>query len=352
MKNPNGKTYEIWTITITGLIMLILTCCILPVKALHWSICRVQTPDRLKDVLFQAFCPEEVEQLYENLYWEECAKEDKQIPPHTEVLISACKNSAVRGVPGGEYLFVNELKTGEIYLLNLRTGEKKQVPNDPLVLERGIFLNSELVWLEGSGGKPDNSPSYSPHYILDLTDGKRYELLDLSWLPLKNGEFDIQNYAYFESAEEVFLHSEENVLIALSPDFRQNTKQNIIFSQSSLGTHSEGFVNGELLEQLMNDLEVNYEVVDFSLEYTDVPSPTGKYVVRHDGIYLSSTDMPVVTREYTGGLFMGFGGFKSWYYDESGVIIALDSYYYYRNSFWNSRFPLPRPILKLNLPAP
>ncbi|MEK6751447.1 MAG: hypothetical protein AABZ00_04195 [Chloroflexota bacterium] len=335
-------------IIILTVILLILLCCILSKEALHWSICKEQNPDHLRDVLFQEFCPKEVEQLYEELYWEECTKEDKQIPSHTEVLISACKRSVVRSVPGGEMLFVNELKTGEVYLLDLRTGEKKPVPNDPLFLDDGIFLSSELVWLKGSRGRPDNTPGYRPHYILDLKDGKRYELLDLTWTPLRNGEFDIQNYAYFESAEQVFLHLDENMLIALSPDFRQTVQQNVILSQSSLGTHSEGFENGELLEQLMSDLGVEYEIIDFSLRYADVPSPTGKYVVRKDGIYLSSADVPVITREYMRS--MG-GGFKGWYYDESGVIIALDSYYYYRNSFWNSRFPLPRPILKLNLPA-
>ncbi|MBK7319346.1 hypothetical protein [Candidatus Villigracilis affinis] len=35
---------------------------------------------------------------------------------------------------------------------------------------------------------------------------------------------------------------------------------------------------------------MDYEIVDFSLYDADVPSPTGKYVVRGDGIYLSGTN--------------------------------------------------------------
>jgi|CXWL01.1.fsa_nt_gi hypothetical protein len=337
-------------IIILTVILLILLCCILSKEALHWSICKNQGVERLKDVVFQEFCPKEVEQLYEELYWEECTKEDKQIPSHTEVLISACKRSVVRGVPGGEMLFVNELKTGEVYLLDLRTGEKKPVPNDPLFLDDGIFLSSELVWLKGSRGRPDNTPGYQPDYILDLNDGKRYELLDLTWAPLRNGKFDIQNYTYFESAEQVFLHSDENILIALSSGFRQNAQQSVILSQYALES-GVGTDRGKILEQLMKDLEVNYKVVDLSLRHADVPSPTGKYVVRNDGVYLSGTDVPVITREYTGGLFMG-EGFKGWYYDESGVVFAQGIYYYYHDSLWGNRFPLPRPILKLNLPVP
>jgi hypothetical protein len=57
-----------------------------------------------------------------------------------------------------------------------------------------VFLSSELVWLEGSLVGPDN-PNYRPHYILDLTTGQRYELLDLDLLPrLDGGEFGPKNF--------------------------------------------------------------------------------------------------------------------------------------------------------------
>lgn len=101
----------------------------------------------------------------------------------------------------------------------------------------------------------------------------------------------------------------------------------------------------------MNDLGVNYELVDYSLRYADVPSPTGKYVVRRDGIYFSGDDIPVITRENAGDAFAS-GTFEGWYYEESGVVFAQYGYYHQMDSILGARFYLPRPIIKLNLPTP
>lgn len=280
------------------------------------------------------------------LFWPLCLKQDIIRPPKTKVIVSACKSAKVFGVPGGEVLFVREGRTDKMYLLDLRTGEKRSVPNDPLLLDYGVFLTPELVWLEGTSSRPE-SPGYRPHYILDLTDGRRYELLDLTWLPrLEHGKFDPKYYVYFQYAEQVFIHHTKNKLIALSPDFHQHPERNVIFSQFSLGSVNSA-KDGELLEQLMKNLGVNYQIVDFSLKYTDVPSPMGRYAVHGDGIYLSETHTPVVLRDM-GGYFGG------WYYDESGVILRMAGYdlinlgpdigggYYY----------VPGPVLKFYLPKP
>ncbi|MBI5965277.1 MAG: hypothetical protein HY863_17515 [Chloroflexi bacterium] len=278
------------------------------------------------------------------LFWPLCLKQDRDIPPNTEVIVSACKSPVVQGVPGGEVLFVREGDTDKMYLLDLRTGKKRDVPNNPLLLDHGVFLSSELVWLEGSLVGPDN-PNYRPNYILDLTDGQRYELLDLTWPPrLEGGKFDPKYYAYFQSAEQTFIHHTKNKLIALSPDFRQHPERNVIFSQFSLASvrSAEG---GELLEQLMKDLGVDYEVVDFSRYDANVPSPTGRYIVHYDGIYISGTNMQVVTR--------GMGHyFKGWYYDESGVVVQDAEHDLLLLPGGGGIFNIPSPILKLRLPAP
>ena len=284
------------------------------------------------------------------LFWPLCLKQDLFRPPNTEVIVSACKRPVATGVPGGEVLFVREGLTDKIYLLDLRTGEKRDVPNDPLLLDKGIFLSSELVWLDGSLVGPDN-PNYRPHYILDLTDGQRYELLDLTRLPrLEGGKFDPKYYAYFQSAEQVFIDQSENTLIALSPDFRQHPEGNVIFSHYSLDSGSSA-ENGKLLEQLMKDLGVDYEIVDLSLKYTDVPSPTGRYIIRNDGIYLSEMNTPVVTREYTGKRFIG-DYFVSWYYDESGIVVQGRGYDLITLPGTSSFYYIPSPVLKLRLPTP
>lgn len=280
------------------------------------------------------------------LFWSLCLKEDHDRPPNTEVIFSACQRPGVVGVPGGETLFVHEYRPENIYLLDLRTGEKKAVPDDPLLFNYsggwdGVFLSSELVWLEGSISPPGDT-DYRPHYILDLTTGQRYELLDLDWLPrLEGGKFDPRNYAYIRFAEQVFIHHTQNTLIALSADFRDNPNGRVILSQNSL----EGGYNaekGKLLEQLVKNLGKEYEVVDFSLRYASVPSPTGKYVVRGDGIYLSETNTRIVTHT--------MAGFIGWYYDESGVIIGTGGYPLLVLPGGGSFFYIPGPLLKLRLP--
>ncbi|NOT03417.1 MAG: hypothetical protein HOP27_02340 [Anaerolineales bacterium] len=276
------------------------------------------------------------------LFWPLCLKQDLFRPFHTEVLVSACKSAKVFGVPNGEALFVFEGRTDKMYMLDLRTGEKRDIPNDPLLLDHGVFLSPELVWLEGSFSRPE-SPGYRPHYILDLTDGQRYELLDLTWLPrLEGGKFDPQYYAYFQSAEHVFIHHAENTLIALPSNFRTNENGGVVFSW-----YSNVSENGEILEQLMKDLGVDYEIVDFSLKYANIPSPTGRYIVHGDGIYISETHTPVITRDM--GLY--FGG---WYYDESGVVFRQPGYdlINFGPDFGGGYYYIPGPVLKLLLPAP
>jgi hypothetical protein len=266
-----------------------------------------------------------------------CLEQDRDIPPNSEVLVSACKRPGAFGVPGGEVLFVREGRTNKMYLLDLRTGEKRKVPDDPLLLDHGIFLNSELVWLEGSLVGPDN-PNYRPHYILDLTDSQRYELTDLSsWIDRP----DPPSYVpYFQSAEQVFIHHGDNRAIALPLNFQQNSQKGVILYE-----HQRNTEDGKSLEVIMKDLGVDYEIVDFSLRYTDVPSPMGKYTVRSDGIYLSETNTSVVARD------MGWY-FRGWYYDESGVVFQEGAGYLFNFLESQGSYRIPSPLLKLRLPAP
>jgi len=265
------------------------------------------------------------------LFWYSCTKQNRIIPPNTEIIVSACKRPNARGVPGGDSLFVREGLSGRMYLLDLRTGKKKNVPNDPLLLDNGIFLNSELVWLEGRrwlSGEP-------VEYVLDLNTGKRYELLILDELPrLPGGKFDPKNYAYIQSAQYIFLEHYKDVIIALSSDFRTNPNGRVFLYGVSIGdTHGESFVS------LMEDLGVNYEIAGLNSGYADIYSPLGKYYVHNGFIYSSKT-----------GAIVG-QGFLSWYYDDSGVVIGGGG---------TCVFPIPEscayyaptPILKVSLPAP
>jgi hypothetical protein len=217
---------------------------------------------------------------------------------------------------------------------------------------QGEFLSSELVWF-GSytwGGPPGSKNYYHrPDYILDLTNGQRYELIDLNQMPLLEGnKFDPKYYAYFQSAEQVFILQNDNRVIALAPNLRQNPQGNVIYYKNQLNSETN-FEDGEVLKQLMKDLGVKYELVDLSYRYADVRSPTGKYILRDDGVYLLGMDRPAVT-------LSSRYSFRSWYYDESGVVIREPGYHLIDlGSAFGSSFEyyyIPGPVLKVPLPAP
>ena len=291
-------------------------------------------------VFLCCYLPQEI------LFLKLCLEQDREIPPHTEVLISACKKPGVWGVPGGEFLFVREGRAGKLYLLDLRTGLIKKVPNYPHLLDRGVFLSPELVWLKGSAAAGPGAPRYRPNYILDLTTGKRYELLNLGLLPrLEDRKFDPKNFSYIESADMIFIHHYYGALIALPSDFRESPGNAVILYEYPFSPDLS-LPNGMLLEQVTNDLGLDYEVVDFSVSSAEVPSPTKKYIVRSDGVYLAGTNQ----------LIRGVGGmnnyFRSWYYDESAVIVQGGGDYLFTFPGISSVYYIPSPVLKLNLPEP
>lgn len=280
-----------------------------------------------------------------------CLKEDNSRPSNTEVLVSACKRPVARGVPSGEAAFIYEGTTGKMYLLNLRTGEKIRLPHDPLLLGKGVFLSPELIWLEGSLVGPYN-PDYQPHYVLDLKEGKWYELLDLKWVPRKeDGKFNIQNYSYFQSAENIYIDHERGILIALSPDFRNRPGESVVFHESSLGIEEEEHQSGTQLDTLTQNLGLTYITVDLSLEYTDVPSPTGRYTVKDDGIYELSTNSKIMTPQYAGRNYSLKDYFKGWYYDETGIVVQEVEPFLFSHPFLGSYYLIPKPVLKLQLPV-
>jgi hypothetical protein len=279
-----------------------------------------------------------------------CLKEDVFRPPHTTVLVSACKQPFARGVPGGEAVFVYEGRTDKMYLLDLRTGEKRKLPDNPLLFDKGVFLNSDLIWLEGSLVGPNN-PDYGPHYIFDLRDSKEYELLNLTWLPRKDGKFNIQNYSYFQSAEAIYIHHDKLALIALSPNFREQQGNDVIFFETTLGIQNETHQDGKQLDALMQNLGLTYIPIDLSLEYTDVPSPTDRYTVRNDGIYETTTNSIIMTPQYAGSTYSLKDYFKGWYYDETGLVVQEVEPFLFTHPFLGSYYLIPKPVLKLQLPV-
>ena len=281
-------------------------------------------------VILGCIAPKEI------LFWTLCIKQDLNIPLNTEVLVSACKRPEAKNVPGGEFIFVHEGRTGQTYLLDLRTKIKIRVPRDPRLLIHGVFLNSELVWLEGSPGGLSN-PLYTPHYIFDITKRKRYELTDLTgWF----GDPKPPDYVpYFQSAEQIFIHHGYNRAIALPLNFPQNLEKAVILYKNEQNTE-----NGESIEILMKDLKVKYENIDYSLRYIEIPSPNGRYIASREGVYFSETGAPLMTDKNIMYRFVG------WYYDESGIVYNAGRECYLI-ILTNCLYGIPGNVLKLNLPV-
>src|SRR5687768_15469991 len=137
-----------------------------------------------------------------------------------------------------------------MYLLDLRTGEQRKIPNYPLFGNKGriVFLDPNLVWVK-------------PNYILDLTDGQSYELLDLRQYCCDNNKCCDNNglnpviYSYIQAADRVFIDPSGDKLIALSTDFRTNQNGRVV-----LGGHITD--DGEFLLELVKSLGMDYENVD------------------------------------------------------------------------------------------
>ena len=128
-------------VTISAVILLVLLCYTFSTRMLIPKLCKDEGQDIsqhyfqkdysnislfsiLKEELFWGLCEEEQEVLF----LEACQEQDRNLPPNTEILVSACTAPYAVGVPDGEVVFVHEGLTNKMYLLDLRTGEKRDVP--------------------------------------------------------------------------------------------------------------------------------------------------------------------------------------------------------------------------------
>ena len=174
-----------------------------------------------------------------------------------------------------------------------------------------------------------------------MTTGKRYQLTDLTaW----SGQPEPPDYIpYFQSAEKVFIHHGYNRAIALPPDFPETPAVGVILYKGQVNSEAD-FENGGALEFIMKDLGVKYENIDYSLQYVNIFSPTGKHIANREGIYLSDTNIPIPTPQYIMYRFAG------WYYDESGIVYNGDGkcYLYIVSCLYH----IPGNVLKLNLSTP
>jgi len=256
------------------------------------------------------------------------ASEATRYPDRTEVVISACEDASVKVSPGGRLI---DVLGNPRYFLNLETGERIE---SPTALGYG-FLTDSLLLVNPRGREP---------YLLDLNTGaqSRVAVIRRGTLPmLDDGTIDpAAILPLLRQAEQVYIISDFVVLVGVDSG-------NYLVQENILAGHTR---DGELAQQFLEENNISYVTVGRPSAYDGIPSHTGTFLSRLDGIHLISTGQRIVESYRLGsqGYFIPFG----WVYDDRGVILRSGSVYLLdlRVIYLYHYMPVPQPVLLLKVP--
>lgn len=219
--------------------------------------------------------------LLQHLFQCKCpvASEETRYPKEVNVIVSACSHVNSRLLPSGDFLYVQEEKSGitSIYLLNIQTGGKFEgIPQ-----RFSSFLTDDLWFFEkGIEG-----------HIIDRTTGKQYPIKifrfwqDNSYV---NGEPNLELLIVaLNQAEQVFFVPDDNIAIVLSQDFQTNLQRNFTFGSSDIPEWDPNRVERFLLEH-----NIRYQIVRPYFPH-EVVSPNEKLIARDEGIYSVETNQMI-----------------------------------------------------------
>ena len=282
--------------------------------------------------LFQCNCPSPSEQM--------------RYPKEVEVIISACQNSSARLLPSGQLLYVRENKDDHTstYLLDLRTNEKIAFT---LPYSSFDFLTDDLL------------------YIFVYYEANEY-LLDRS----TNNEYPIKRFVYshpgsyidgnadpaklvtaLRQAKDIyFIANSTDMVVALPPNFPAHPELIFYFNRFDL----QGF-DPNRVEKFLQQNKISYQTPLPSYpEYPhEITSPSGKFIARPDGIYLSGSEKKIVEgysfREFLARRFFTPRG---WIYNGTGVIYTtlINPCLIGPSFFTGCHYKVPQPVLLLKMP--
>jgi hypothetical protein len=219
----------------------------------------------LLQYLFQCNCPE--------------ASEEARYSRQVDVIVSACSHVHSRLLPSGDLLYAQEEKSGitSIYLLNIQSGEKIDVPDKTF----SSFLTDDL-WFVKKGIED---------YIVDRTTGTQYPIKifrfwqDNSYV---SGEPNLELIiTALNQAEQVFFFPDDNIAIVLSETFQTNLEQNFTFGLSDIPEWDPNRV-----ERFLAEHNISYQIVRPYFPH-EVVSPNGKLIARDEGIYSVETNQMI-----------------------------------------------------------
>jgi hypothetical protein len=288
----------------------------------------------LLQYLFQCSCPP--------------VSEEARYPKDMDVVVSACRYRSSILSPSGRLLAVyeNESTNASPYLLDLRTGEKIPIH---LPEKSGItFLTDNLLYV---------SLSYEEKYVLDRTTGSQYPVQRfLSVYPgtFVAGNADLNLLAEaLGQAKFIFFREQDDMIIALDPDFPASAGKNFIIDQFGIPGK-----NPDRTEQFLRAYNIVYQIIPSAL-LEEVVSPDKRFIAHPEGIYMLETGQRIVEGPYTSRFYRPYSGkyfsVRGWIYDGRAVIyseifkpcliettlITIDPMCFIK---------VPQPVLKLKVP--
>lgn len=295
VKRINSSTQSADRIMISGLVILV------ALPLLYFGYCWGWwgRQSLLFQYLFQCNCP--------------AASEEARYPGSVGVIVSACRNAGVRLSPSGRLLHVNEEWKGvtSSYLFNLETGEKIPIaiPKDYM-----YFLTDDLMLVSLNFGGGDE-------YILDRTTGKQYPIQRFRSLhpdAIVDGNANLSLLAEaFRKAEYVFLINDRDTVVAFTPEYPISANHNFVTDRFDIPGGEP-----DKVRWFLQEFNIAYQLIPSGF-IDETVSPDGRFIARHDGIYLFDTGEKI-TEGYFIKRFLSkqYFSVRGWMYDSSGVIYS------------------------------
>jgi hypothetical protein len=267
---------------------------------------------------------------------------EARYPESVDVVVSACNHEYSVISPSGRWLSVREKnsETISVYLLDLQVDERTPFPG---LDKAGFhFLTDDLLYV---------TFSYEDNFILDRTTGNQYPVH--RFLIARSDAYEGDNAnpdllaEILRQAKYVFFKEEGGSIIALDPNFPASSEKNFLILRFDIADNRS--------EQFLKENNIAYEIIYPDL-LEDVISPDGRFIARHDGIYLFDTGKKIADGYSIRRLLSRqYFSVRGWVSDSSGVIyskfgepclIELGLGIDYRSCYYE----VEQPVIKLKVP--
>ena len=275
----------------------------------------------LLQYLFQCNCPP--------------ASEEARYPKQVDVVVPACRNvdASARLSPSGRFLYLREEKNdpASAYLLDLQTMERIEVTAQPF----SSFLTDDLWFVES--GLED--------VILDRATGMQYPIKTFRYWQgdaYINGNPNLELLvASLHQAKHVFFTKNNDTVIVLLSEFPTDPEQNFTFDRSDI----PGW-NSDRVEKFLRENKVTYQTVLENFPGETV-SPDGRFIARHDGIYLVETN-ELIVKAYPSRVRGWTNNGRGVIYSSSGPCLIKTNFFIFDDTA--CFFEVPQPVIKLKVP--